>query len=234
MTADIEPDFIHPESAKQLSRFSPAFHCSDADLSALTAHDLLNGVLQALGGYDERWHKLDPAAPATGVELTLEDAYEALHLLPTAKVWLDDAERVLIEVLRDQGATWDDLGESEGRGANAMQQYYRRLGGKRTWPTRRPSQRRNFGGPISTIVQPEGRPWGVTETGNVRHWLERDRWWPLVSNNPCEGHRAFALCSRGVEPLDLIASAKVGRDITTLADLPRCAACHRVDNPSRQ
>lgn len=47
-------------------------------------------------------------------------------------------ERGVLEAARDQGATWEELGQAlGGRSAQAVQQHYRRIGGGRSWPTRR-------------------------------------------------------------------------------------------------
>jgi hypothetical protein len=224
----IEDEFIDHEDIHGLVRFHAGLHRPDTDLTRLTPFDLLAGVMQALGGYDQHWHPATEQHPPLGAEVTVHDAYAALDLVTSAEVWLERAELVLTEHLRDAGETWTDI--NNGEGGNAAQQRYRRIGGTRTWPTRRPRPGRTYGGRVLPYVQPDGRPWGVTETGQVRHWLERDRWFPFVSNNPTEGHRAFALCSRAVEPLDLVAAAKAGRtDVAEMAELPLCAACHRLD-----
>lgn len=75
------------------------------------------------------------------------------------------------------------------------------------------------------------RPWGVSKTGAVRHYLERDRWFPILAATPAYGHRAFAACTRRIEVLDEAALRNdVERDdVDHLGGLPLCAACQRVN-----
>lgn len=65
---------------------------------------------------------------------------EELRRLPAQRDHFDATERQLIEEARDLGETWESLADAVGRGSEqAMQQRYRRIGGQRTWPTRRPN-----------------------------------------------------------------------------------------------
>lgn len=73
-------------------------------------------------------------------EVSVEDALDALRLVPEARFHLDSCEVRLIEEMRDRGWSWKQLGAAYGdRTAQAMQQQYKRRGGKRSWPTRRPA-----------------------------------------------------------------------------------------------
>ncbi|MGV9295040.1 hypothetical protein [Amycolatopsis sp. NPDC003676] len=70
-----------------------------------------------------------------GEDLSAEDAAGALHLVPDVRGDLDRAEVTLIESVLDRGWTWEQLGAEYGnRSKQAMQQHYRRRGGKRSWP----------------------------------------------------------------------------------------------------
>ncbi|GAA4541989.1 hypothetical protein GCM10023192_49160 [Amycolatopsis samaneae] len=78
---------------------------------------------------------LPPAKRPSGDEVTTEDATGALRLVPDVRRDLDRAEVALIESVLDRGWTWEQLGVAYGdRSKQAMQQHYRRRGGKRTWP----------------------------------------------------------------------------------------------------
>lgn len=85
-------------------------------------------------------------------EVTLDDTLSALLLVPYERRHLDRVERELIEAAMDRGATWeqvgsfyrgnspgDSVGPPKGVSKQSMQRRYRRLGGRRTWPTRRPA-----------------------------------------------------------------------------------------------
>ncbi|WP_409462799.1 hypothetical protein [Amycolatopsis sp. GA6-003] len=72
-----------------------------------------------------------------GEDLSAEDAAGALHLVPDVRSDLDRAEVTLIESVLDRGWTWEQLGAEYGnRSKQAMQQHYRRRGGKRSWPAK--------------------------------------------------------------------------------------------------
>ena len=66
------------------------------------------------------------------------DMLDAIVLLDSVRNSANVVEQVLIEKLKDRGVTWEQIGAHLGKGANAAQQRYRRVGGKSTWPTRRP------------------------------------------------------------------------------------------------
>jgi len=66
-----------------------------------------------------------------------DEATGALHLVPDVRRDLDQAEVALIESVLDHGWTWEQLGAQYGdRSKQAMQQHYRRRGGKRSWPAK--------------------------------------------------------------------------------------------------
>jgi hypothetical protein len=70
-------------------------------------------------------------------DVSAADVIVALDYIKDEHTTLDVCERLLIEAARDRGETWDSLGAALGkRSGQAMQQRYRRIGGRRTWPTR--------------------------------------------------------------------------------------------------
>ncbi|MEU6149236.1 hypothetical protein ABZ816_04475 [Actinosynnema sp. NPDC047251] len=70
-----------------------------------------------------------------GEPRTTETTAAALRLVPTVRGDLDRAEVTLIESIMDRGWTWEQLGAAYGeRSKQAMQQHYRRKGGRRSWP----------------------------------------------------------------------------------------------------
>lgn len=118
----------------QLARFALAAqhgeHVSD--------HDALEGLRQAVLATSEDSLQQSLGLPGAE-EVTAADAVAGLRLLPGERWVLDLIERDLIEAALDRGETWESLGAAlGGRSRQAMQQRYRRLGGSRTWPTRRP------------------------------------------------------------------------------------------------
>ncbi len=71
-------------------------------------------------------------------EVATEDVLAALKLVPGQRGMLDAYERDLIEAAVDRGLSWEALGAAlGGRTKQAMQQRYKRLSGRRSWPTRR-------------------------------------------------------------------------------------------------
>src|SRR5699024_7815281 len=70
------------------------------------------------------------------------DAAEVmLGKLPRVRAEMDRIERSMIETLLDWGYSWEDVAEKTGRGSRqAAQQRYARIGGQRSWPTRRPAE----------------------------------------------------------------------------------------------
>ncbi|MBD3004686.1 hypothetical protein [Streptomyces sp. 5-10] len=64
-----------------------------------------------------------------------------LRMLGAVREECDHVEVRMIEALMDAGLSWEEVGRATGRTSRqAAQQRYRRLGGTRTWPTRRPSR----------------------------------------------------------------------------------------------
>ncbi|GAA2778262.1 hypothetical protein [Saccharopolyspora taberi] len=75
------------------------------------------------------------------------------------------------------------------------------------------------------------RPWGISRTGRVRHYLERDRWWPIYTTPPLRGHRGFAACTRRVTVYDLDAVfGYLERDVDNaeVATWPLCSYCQQT------
>lgn len=63
-----------------------------------------------------------------------------MRMLGAVREECDHIEVRMTESLMDAGLSWEDVGRATGRTSKqAAQQRYRRLGGTRTWPTRRPS-----------------------------------------------------------------------------------------------
>lgn len=76
----------------------------------------------------------DGAIPARTANLVL-------RMLGPVRDECDHIEVRMTESLMDAGLSWEEVGRSTGRPSKqAAQQRYRRLGGTRTWPTRRPSR----------------------------------------------------------------------------------------------
>ncbi|WP_435062372.1 NUDIX domain-containing protein [Amycolatopsis thermoflava] len=64
-----------------------------------------------------------------------------MRLLGALREELDHIEVRMTEALLDAGLSWEEAGQVTGRTSRqAAQQRYRRLGGTRTWPTRRPAR----------------------------------------------------------------------------------------------
>jgi hypothetical protein len=80
------------------------------------------------------------AAQAEDEGIRPEAAVLVLRMLGAVREECDRAEIRMTEALMDSGLSWADVGQATGRPSKqAAQQRYRRLGGTRTWPTRRPS-----------------------------------------------------------------------------------------------
>ncbi|MFD0921925.1 SANT/Myb-like DNA-binding domain-containing protein [Saccharopolyspora rosea] len=118
---------------------------------------LVEQIRSYLGRYDTTLDEHDPAfltpgsllaavrrALAAGAEpVPATDVVAALRLVPAARKKLDDTERQLVEAALDRGVTWEQLAAAlGGRTPQSVQQRYRRrLGGERSWRTRRPEHR---------------------------------------------------------------------------------------------
>jgi hypothetical protein len=69
-----------------------------------------------------------------GDEILADDVVDALRLIPGERFRLDYFEQDLIEAAMNRGLTWDQLADQLGYPSKqAMQQRYRRLGGRKTW-----------------------------------------------------------------------------------------------------
>jgi hypothetical protein len=64
-----------------------------------------------------------------------------MRMLGKIREECDHIEVRMTESLMDAGQSWEEVGRATGRPSKqAAQQRYRRLGGTRRWPTRRPSK----------------------------------------------------------------------------------------------
>ncbi|BAE46333.1 hypothetical protein [Rhodococcus erythropolis] len=112
-------------------------------------------------------------APDAPGDKTLTGIGEEYEKLSEQRKQLDAAECALIETARDNGASWADLAEALGFGTKqALQQRYKRIGGQRNWPTRKP-----FNGLASGI------PWGEIPGPDP----DREKWAPDSSYDPEKG-----------------------------------------------
>jgi hypothetical protein len=69
-----------------------------------------------------------------------EAAVLVMRMLGQVREECDHIEVRMTEALMDAGRSWQEVGRATGRPSKqAAQQRYRRLGGTKTWPTRRPS-----------------------------------------------------------------------------------------------
>lgn len=136
-------DYLPPrrerEIIDQLARFTLAHKHGHVVLTS----DALHGVTSALDSESDSTQR-SLGLPCSD-EVTANDAHAALLLIPRERRYLDLKEQELIEAAMDRGSTWEELGKlyqgrnGEGISRQAMQQRYRRLGGTRTWPTRKPA-----------------------------------------------------------------------------------------------
>lgn len=124
-------------------------------------HDLLDAVCINLTQDD-------------GQELTADDLVDALRIVPDQRARLELDERQLLEAALDRGETWESLAERLGwRSRQALQQRYRRLGGKRTWPTRRSAEAPWFGRLLRWERSPEG--WRTRYAGREHEIIKLSR-----------------------------------------------------------
>lgn len=73
-------------------------------------------------------------------EVSVSAATVVMRMIGTIRDELDHVEVRMTEAMLDAGLSWDEVGSITGRTSRqAAQQRYRRLGGARTWPTRRPN-----------------------------------------------------------------------------------------------
>lgn len=104
----------------------------------MTFHDAILGVQRAQEAMRDENSARTQTLMGLPVHVPAEDIVGALQLLPAERDRLDTYERTLIESALDSGMSWSELATALGRSSRqAMQQRYRRVGGTRTWPTRR-------------------------------------------------------------------------------------------------
>lgn len=119
------------EILTQLARYN-----SNGTVRVLGGDALQDVDMAVFSGEDpsiHAWHKQQGRPVAEDV--TAGDAIAALRLVPAERIRLDDTEVRLIEAARDRGETWRSLAEKLGyRTPQALQQRYRRIGGRRSWP----------------------------------------------------------------------------------------------------
>lgn len=73
---------------------------------------------------------------AEAPQRTEQDLVHALRALPAARAEDDRLECALIERAMDTGASWERLAAELGaRSGDALRVRYRRLGGRRSWPS---------------------------------------------------------------------------------------------------
>lgn len=95
-------------------------------------HDALQGVIGALTWGE--YHPERKGLPGPDA-VTMDDISDGLALIDFVRFMLSGDERKLIEIAKDRGMTWVQLGKIFGQSAQAAQQRYKRLGGTRSWPT---------------------------------------------------------------------------------------------------
>ncbi len=94
-------------------------------------HDPIHGLLTAA-----RIYATDQEA---GTPVSANAATVMLGKLTGVRDEIDRVEARLTEAALDAGGSWDDVAAATDRGSRqGAQRRYRRLGGARTWPTRRP------------------------------------------------------------------------------------------------
>lgn len=80
------------------------------------------------------------AAQAEDEGIRPQAAVLVMRMLGRVREECDHIEVRMTEALMDGGLSWEAVGRATGRSSKqAAQQRYRRLGGTRTWPTRRPT-----------------------------------------------------------------------------------------------
>lgn len=99
--------------------------------------EALAGLIGAL-----TWHSEDdPHISLPGADaVTVEDTYAGLRIISHERRYLDRNEALVIEAAKDRGATWEQLGQELDPpvSGQASQQRYKRLGGKKSWPSTPP------------------------------------------------------------------------------------------------
>ena len=91
---------------------------------------------------------------------------EGLKNLATKRKTLNANELSLIETARNHGETWETLATALGKtSGQAMQQHYRRLGGRQSWPTRSTPRNQDAS---PTAVDAAGRTWPVCSVADLQ------------------------------------------------------------------
>lgn len=144
-------------------------------------HDAIRDRLCHLRSDDDR-PRLDELLQAIDVNLLLDegqglttsDLIDGLRIIPDERVRLELRERQLLEAALDRGETWESLAKQLGwRSRQALQQRYRRLGGTRTWPTRRAAETPWFGQLLRWHRSPRG--WAADHAGRTYEIVKLDR-----------------------------------------------------------
>lgn len=102
----------------------------------VSPHDALGDLYMVLtGGWTDSPMTTAAALPSRD-QIPVSDVLAALRLVPGERSALEEIERTLIEAALDRGETWATLAKQLSYGTRQnLQQRYRRLGGKRTWPS---------------------------------------------------------------------------------------------------
>ncbi|QXV63547.1 hypothetical protein [Amycolatopsis sp. TNS106] len=128
-----EPKPITTSWRDTLARYDSGNALRGRDPEDVSAFDALSGLLFAAhGDWDEMQRE---RGMPTSDQVPVEDVLAGLLLTPKLRERIDDIERGLLEAARDRGMSWPMLAEQllGGGSEQAMQQRYRRLGGKRSW-----------------------------------------------------------------------------------------------------
>lgn len=102
----------------------------------VASRDALGDLYMVLtGGWPDSPYATAVALPS-GDQIPVGDVLAALRLVPGERSALEEIERTLIEAALDRGETWATLANQLGYGTRQnLQQRYRRLGGRRSWPS---------------------------------------------------------------------------------------------------
>lgn len=117
-------------AAKRLARLAPE-RKPNRDYPVRPA-EALEGLLGALTWGD--YHPERRGMPGADA-VTIDDISDGLVLTDFLHMMLRADERTLIEIAKDRGMTWAQLGKIFGQSGQATQQRYKRLGGAKSWPS---------------------------------------------------------------------------------------------------
>jgi hypothetical protein len=148
----------HDADRRTAPRADPALASRPDDpfVNSSVDNSNVNGYVDDMSAEDERLDQLlkianDPlankfeaarlyAAQAEDEGVRPETVVLVMRMLGAVREECDHIEVRMTESLMDAGLSWEEVGRATGRPSKqAAQQRYRRLGGTRTWPTRRPS-----------------------------------------------------------------------------------------------